>query len=385
MSTIAEVAPGSFDSYEGIRIVIPGLITFAAALATFKTVAPGQKIDFLDDPFIGLVAALVVGLILYFWDIPARAASYLDNQPTDFLEKEYPHVNPSELLTAYLLALNTKMPANTRNRSLYMGSMYRIGIEMILALGLASAVVFGASMFDYGVRDDSPGATSRRVAAALLLVVFVLAVLINRGYERKNADRSRSIPERLKGAISEDLRHRSMWIYWAGIALLVVPNLTVLVDRLPPVIDRGAAASGLAICVGYWIQRYIRGDALDPESPRKRRKLHSPTAGALFFAPVALSLAIYGPGTNTVLPTRGHLVGWTAVTSLVIVSIVIRGHERKLHGVYRGQTRWLKENPEAMTSVLPSPPPVASSPAPNQAEDGAPAPPAGPATAEPSP
>lgn len=71
MSAIGEVAPGSFDSYEGIRIVIPGLVTFAIGVATFATVAPDEDLGLANDTLVGLVSALAVGLFLYFWDIEA--------------------------------------------------------------------------------------------------------------------------------------------------------------------------------------------------------------------------------------------------------------------------------------------------------------------------
>jgi hypothetical protein len=355
MSTIAEVGPGSFDSYEGIRIVIPGLITFAAAAATFKTIAPHQSTAFLESTFLSLVGALAIGLILYFWDIPSRAASYFEDQPTDFLESQYPHVNKAELLTAYLLALNTKMPANIRNRALYMGSMYRIGIEMILALSSASAIVIGTSLLNHGTSQVSVGRTSRDMAGLFLLAIFAVAVLINRGYERKSAARSGSNRATLMRVLRTDLLRPSMWIYTVGFILLLLPNLTVLINSLPMNVTRAFALFGFAVCNIYWIRRYVRGDAVDPRNPRKRRKLNSVSSGALFLLPLVTSLFVYNRGPRTILPTSGYIAGWTAIASLVVLLVVIRGHERKLHGVYRGQTRWLKENPQAMEAVLPKP------------------------------
>lgn len=362
MNGLGEIGASSFDSYEGIRIVIPGLVTFAAASAAFMTVVPEQGGAIFDNPVLSLIAALTIGLMLYYLDVPARAASYSEHQPTDYLEEKYPHVNPAELLTAYLLALNTKMPANIRNRSLYMGSMYRIGLEMILALGLATATVFAASLFNYGVEKTALGPGGRQIAAIVLLLVFVLSVLMNRGYERKSAARSRSVAERLNVAAFRDLRDRSIWFYAAGIALLLVPNLTVVARMLPHVAERWVVVAGFAVCVGYWAQRYVRGDTIEPSNPRKRRPLHSTSAGALFLAPFVTTLFVYSPDEKSVLSSVGHIVGWTAAAGLAVLSIVVRGHERKLHGTYRGQTRWLKENPDAMVLPKPSEQPRAAEP-----------------------
>jgi hypothetical protein len=360
MSTIGEVAPGSFDSYEGIRIVIPGLVTFATGMATFTTIAPDEDLGLASDAFVGLVSALAVGLFLYFWDVPARSAAFNENQPTDYLEREFPDVKPSEILTAYLLLLNTKMPSNTRNRSLYMGSMYRIGLEMILALGIATYLVFGASLLSYGPTVHHGTHWPRLISAATLILSFGLSLMISHGYERRSAEKSRESATRMGRTVRRDLVRWSTLIYLAGLALMVTPNLTALIDAWGSDASRGLVAVGMAVCVGYWIYRYVRGYSVDPEKPRKRRRFHSATSGLLFIVPIVVSLLVYGAKEHSVLGQANLMVAWTGAAWVVLMSVVIRGHERKLHGVYVGQTRWLKENPEAMTGVL-RPPPADSS------------------------
>lgn len=352
MSTIGEVAPGSFDSYEGIRIVIPGLVTFATGMATFTTVAPEEDLGLASDAFVGLVSALAVGLFLYFWDFPARSAAFNENQPTDYLEGQFPNVRPSEILTAYLLLLNTKMPSNTRNRSLYMGSMYRIGLEMILALGIATYLVFGASLLSYGPTVDHGAHWPRLVSAATLILSFGLSLVISHGYERRSAEKSRESATRMGRTVQRDLLRWSTLIYLAGLALMVVPNLTALIDAWGSDMSRGLVTVGMAVCFGYWIYRYVRGYSVDPEKPRKRRRFHSATSGLLFIIPIVVSLVAYGAKEHSVLGQANLMVAWTGAAWVVLMSVVIRGHERKLHGVYVGQTRWLKENPEAMSVVL---------------------------------
>ncbi|MDM4141921.1 MULTISPECIES: hypothetical protein [Mycobacterium] len=389
MAAFGEVSPGSFDAYEGIRIVIPGLVNYAIFVVTFKAIAPGVKTEVLEGPFVGLVAALMTGLVLYFLDIPARAASYTESQPTNFLEEEYPEISPSELLTAYLLLLNTRMPANTRNRALYMGSMFRIGLEMILGLAIATAAVFGVALLNFGSSVRSGCRLTHLLAAALLVVVYFVAFLINRGYERKGARRQRtalsSFLDNFKGATK-----RSMAVYLVGLLLLADPFIFHIINRLSglrlllptakiflPALrsrrtwellqleDRRIAVSGLVVCISYWMWRYLVGDEEAPNPPPqvnrtttpRRRKLRSPLAGAMFLIPIALSLALYGPSNKTILATIGHIAGWTAAAGLVIMLVVIRGHERKLHGVYAGQRRWLKENSQEVAGFLtPTPP-----------------------------
>jgi positive regulator of sigma E activity len=353
MASIGEFGASSFDSYEGIRIVIPGVIVFTAGYSTYLVIAPGNSDSLSGDTLLSVVASLVVGLILYFWDLPARSAAFAELQPTNYLEKEFPAFKPGVLLTAYLLILNTKMPANIRNRSLYMGSMYRIGLEMILALSFSSYVVFGASLFDYGAPVGDSGTAGRIFASLALLITFFMGLLISRGYERKSAFRMR-LPEtgKLREALKNFL-HKSMLVYGLGIVAVVVPNLTVLAERLSFAQQRGICAAGLAVCAGYWAQRYVRGDQLDANNPRKRQRMESPASGFLFAAPLALVLGTYKPGSSTILSTGSSLTAWTAVACLSLMSIMIRGHERKLHGGYMGQTRWLKDNPDEFKDILP--------------------------------
>jgi hypothetical protein len=351
MSTIGEVAPGSFDSYEGIRIVIPGLVTFAAGVATFTTIAPDEDLGLASDAFVGLVSALAVGLFLYFWDIPARSAAFNENQPTDYLEGQFPDVKPSEILTAYFLLLNTKMPSNTRNRSLYMGSMYRIGLEMILALGIATYLVFGASLLSYGPTVDHGTHWPRLVSAATLILSFGLSLVITHGYERRSAEKSRESATRMGRTVRRDLLRWSTSIYLAGLILIVMPNLTALINAWGSDVSRRLVTVGMAVCFGYWVYRYVRGYSVDAET-RKRKRFHSATSGLLFIIPIVASLLVYGAKEHSVLGQANLMVAWTGAAWVVLMSVVIRGHERKLHGVYVGQTRWLKENPESMSDVL---------------------------------
>ncbi|MDN4171319.1 hypothetical protein QWY28_00020 [Nocardioides sp. SOB77] len=327
-------------------------MTFATGTAAFTTVAPDEDLGLASDAFVGLVSALAVGLFLYFWDIPARSAAFNENQPTDYLERQFPDVKPSELLTAYLLLLNTKMPSNTRNRSLYMGSMYRIGLEMILALGIATYLVFGSSLLAYGPSVHHGSHWPRLISAATLILSFGLSLVISHGYERRSAEKSRESATRMGRTVRQDLMRLSTLIYLAGLVLMVTPNLTVLIEAWGADVCRALVTVGMAVCFFYWVYRYVRGYSVDPETPRKRKRFHSATSGLLFVVPIVVSLVIYGAEDQSVLGRTNLMVAWTGAAWVVLMSVVIRGHERKLHGVYVGQTRWLKENPQAMSSVL---------------------------------
>lgn len=345
MTTLSEVGPGSFAEYEGIRIVIPGLITYGAAVATFRTVAPNEEASLLENPLTSIVAALAIGLLLYFMDIPARSAAYNSNQPTDFLNDEFPSIRRGELLTAYLLLLNTRMPSNTRNRALYMGSMYRIGTEMILAVAIASSTVFGAALLDYGSARDSVTVQGHRMAAAFLVIVFIASLWANLAYG------PRMWLQRVTNFFVGFCAW-SMLFYAIGLALIATPMVANHFQKIPLLQHRYVAVFGLSISISYWAWRYIRGRSITEADERRREPLDSPFAGFLFLVPTVLGLTMYLPGDKNVLSSTGVLISWISAAGLVIAMVVIRGHERKLHGVYRGQTRWLKDNLDEVSRFL---------------------------------
>ena len=143
-----------------------------------------------------------------------------------------------------------------------------------------------------------------------------------------------------------------MVLYCIGIVLITLPVLLAHFQKLPMLQHRYVAVLGLAISIAYWNWRYVRGDLSSKLTKSGREPLDSPFAGFIFLAPILMVLSLYTPGDKNVLPNTGYLVGWIAATALVIAMVVIRGHERKLHGVYRGQTRWLKDNDEEVSTFL---------------------------------
>lgn len=363
MASLGEVGTSSFDAYEGIRIFIPGAVAFALGTFAAGTVAPDLAGSIRDDAIISLIASLILGLILYYWDLPARSAAALVNQPTAWLEAEYPKSRASELLTVYFEILNTVMPGTIRNRALYMGSMYRIGLELILTLATSSAVVIGFSLMRSLPVSPSLGLTSHRWwAVAALVASFVIAFLISVSYERKVNYRVGRQSAGLVGRSLRGLAHTNALLYAVGAAMLV--GSAYLYGNRYPAAVAGAPWVGLAgylICFGYWIVRYVKGDRVDDSDPRKRKPIPAPTSAVLLLFPLAWVL-ISRTGPSDPLSSDRSLAAWTAVLALAILSIILRGHERKLHGSYAGQTRWLKHNKalyeRIIDPILPIPDPA---------------------------
>ena len=135
------VGASSFEFYEGIRIFVPG------AIASGLYVAIGETFDFpVGLPTTGvlgaLLAALVTGIVLLFIDAPSKSAAYNSRLPSDELGKwgvTPPH--GSRVQNIFFTMLDEIMPASIRDRSLDMGSIFRIGFEGIYMAAVASIAV----------------------------------------------------------------------------------------------------------------------------------------------------------------------------------------------------------------------------------------------------
>jgi hypothetical protein len=200
------VDAGSFDSYEGIRIFIPGAITVglvAAVDATFDLIA----FEFADNEITSLLAALIIGLFFYFVDAPARAAVTKSLQPTGLLQSWGRKPRDVTMLNVYLYILDTAMPAVIRARSLYMGSIFRVGLEAIYLLFLTASGVLltaatGWSSADDRARSPSASLVDHYVIVALVVTVYVVAL------RREMLGRKPRQPHRLphREAIRQKLR-----------------------------------------------------------------------------------------------------------------------------------------------------------------------------------
>src|SRR3569833_349823 len=154
MPVSSQVGPASFEFYEGIRILVPGALAaalFGSIIATFAS-----KVPAIPGGALGAITfALMVGLVAYFLDAPAKSAAYRKDTPHGILE-EWGLKRPEKvrgMVNVYFLLLDDLMPEPIRNRALYMGSIYRIGWEAIYLIGASSIGVVTASA---AIAIDSP-------------------------------------------------------------------------------------------------------------------------------------------------------------------------------------------------------------------------------------
>ena len=176
---------GSFEFYEGIRILIPGaavVTAYAAVVATFHLHAPDPSADVLA----AIAATVTAGLVLYFIDAPAKAQAFsADELPHVHLAKlDVPRPERMSSQSFYFVLLDELVPAPIRARALYMGSMYRIGFELIYILFLSSVGILVVSVM--GV--DSPMRDSDRsyivFGIGIILSLLLVPAAVYSGYVR---------------------------------------------------------------------------------------------------------------------------------------------------------------------------------------------------------
>ena len=241
-----EIGASSFEFYEGIRIFIPGAAVvglYAGVVATFGLDAPDPANSFVA----AAVSALLAGLLLYFIDYPSRGAAFRSGLPDQELERwEIPRT--LNRLNLYFVLMDTDVPGGIRSRALYMGSMYRIGVELAYLFFLTSMSVLGVALFaplsgqPESTKSIEPVLWAGAGFFALLLIVTTFL----------NASRASSKNEawkKLLGPIKEF--GRSDWALLLISALLIVSQLCI---DAPYLAGAAVVVPGLT-----WATRYHRG------------------------------------------------------------------------------------------------------------------------------
>ena len=343
---IGDVSPSSFEAYEGIRILIPGAVVVTAYGAAVATVAPSAPSP-ASNALGAIVGALLVGLFLLFLDAPVKSAAFR-NQYLPELELRSWNVDADRYggyLSVYYAMLDTGFPATIRNRSLYMGSVFRIGFEAIYVIGLTSVgvLVFSASFSGSGPHRGGTGTTSLilYLVAVAHFIVLTSATIARANYKlRGTRVNLGGVIREVWGEIRLDIRTPGLF----GLILtviLVAPALDT--RRTVPII--GSVAVPLLV----WAVMYFRGRPDDSVPPLRRRRLTPPTTILLYAVAASLACieAARAVDAKSTLDS-GIAFGWGAATLVPAVLMAVRGHERKLNGSFNAQTTWMRLNKEAL-------------------------------------
>jgi hypothetical protein len=339
---MGEISSSSFEFYEGLRTLVPGGLVVGLYAAVVATFGVGGSLT-LGHGLAALLAALAVGFVLLFLDVPSRAAVFQFDAPERFLRSWQgvaPRGNTSHL-NIYYEILDVEMPPGIRTKIYYFGAIYRIGFEGIYLAAAALPVLIIAVVFpSVGVSrgETTSGAIRWLFAAGLLLHLVIVSIAFSSRYEqhrrkeprqqpRSRADRWREVGKDLRseipsldrvllaagvGALALNLAFGWRWV---GIAAVALPGTT-------------------------WAVRYYCG--VRTSANGLRQNLHAVTA-TLTYGLAAISIcAIGAKGAVSESPLNVRVVtGWLLATLVAGALVSARAHERKLLGSYSTQRTWL--------------------------------------------
>jgi preprotein translocase subunit YajC len=339
------VDAASFEFYEGIRIFIPGALTLGLAAGIGKTFDI-EALDLSDNTLGAIFVALLIGLLFYFMDAPAKAAVITPLQPTELIEKWGVTPKSGTILNVYLLMLDTIIPPAIRARALYMGSMFRIGFEAVYLLFLTSlAALLEPSLTERTVDwhgDKGPWFRYAFVVAALAMWAFA----IRREQKVQKARRKRAKEQhRAYLPDSSTVRFSVAEAAVVALAFLGFAVLIVYHDR----VDAWTLAVPAAAVAVVWAYRYFRGYAPSggtDTAKHPRRPINATHAVLLSGSAEVLALGSQGLEVGKNHLSTAEELGWSIVLTVALVLITARGHERRLRGAYSSQNTWLAQNKE---------------------------------------
>ena len=337
---IGDVNPSSFEAYEGIRMLIPGAVAvslYGGVVATYSLMISSPA----DNALAAVVGALFVGLILLFVDAPAKSAAYRNSYlPNREIEHWGIDTRPyGSAVNLYFVMLDTSFPATIRNRSLYMGSIFKIGFEGIYLVALTAIGVLLTTAVFPDLGPTRPATTATKVVlyvAAACPALILGATLYGRLLLRR----------RRKSCVKPGTQVWNEFTADVGLDGLVS---AVLAAELFAVFAwthyRPFGIAAVLLPVVFWAVAYFVGRAQPENKKEPRRRLSPPAASFLYGVPFALACieCALRVGRSSPLDTSTALA-WVVLALLVGVLVGSCGHERKLVGSYQTQTYWMRNN-----------------------------------------
>ena len=354
---VGEVNSSAFEFYEGLRVLIPGGLAvglYSAIQTTFGT----PTADISSNAIAALVVSLFIGLFLLFLDLPSGAAVFSYDAPVALLEswKDLKPAGRATHLNVYYEILDAEVPTGIRNRTHYLGAIYRIGFESVYfsatSLGVMGLMIVAPSVGK--ARDTASQATLRWIflAGAIAHLGAVLSAIGRRYFEHR---RKRRPPlERLLADLSTEIPWADRLILvatiaatswfalggpqWLGVFAVTTPTLLwglryyggVRRAKTPLSLPGGAETSVTLPA---------------PERQPSRQNLHAVSA-AVFFGVAAISVCLCGVGRASAASplSTSVTIGWVALSLVAGMLVVARSHEKRLLGSYGIQRAWFNQN-----------------------------------------
>jgi hypothetical protein len=376
------VGSDSFEFYEGVRIVIPGAVLAGLGKLLLWTVDPSESLS--ADFGMVLIAAVGLGLVAYFVDIPRQSAVYNRGLPSETFEKKFKDaletssVNPRN---AFFVVSDEVYPSAIRARALYSGSMFRIGFEAVLLIGLVQFApwLIAIRTPGDGIRPQ-PDYFWWLVALACLPFVWLVAAYTNTRraelFPPKGPDEGATARARVDDSASgepTDAANDSQAPRWqrALQVAMVAPKLLArdmnLIDLL--VLTASAALVTLGVIVGQsttaqtlitfgisglaglWVVRFVYGGGTFSRSKRAPFDRLTVTFLFLVAALPAAVLARYRGG-HAFLADPARVAAWLGAAALTALLIAARGHDKRLIGGYSTQKAWFELHEKDVIKAL---------------------------------
>jgi len=347
------VGPTQFEFYEGIRILLPGAMAVGLAVAignTFSLRLPRVK----DNPVGLAVLAVLVGLVFYFVDAPSKTAIFMKNLPSDTLRNLRAPARGFSAINLFFVMSDEVLPAGIRARGLYMGSMFRIGLEAIYLLVLCATGVLNLSL-SYEAHKVTSIHRPTLPAAILPGIVIAFLVPVSIELERRRRQGGKFLPDEGGDSIPNQF---GVVTPLAVLFLVVLPQAVFYIDgqrhvRLVEITNSAA--------IVFWAVRYFRGyrrtlRRRDDTNYQRMDPLNRVAATSIFTLmalPTALDLVFL---RDKILIGRPEFTAWAGALVLGGILIVARGHEKRLGGAYATQNTWIKLHAtELLASYLADP------------------------------
>jgi len=337
----------SFEFYEGIRIIIPGAIAVGLTDAVVRTAHPsGDGLGLTALPTV--VATVVVGLLFYFVDLPAKTPYYRTDMPTGAMADFGRPKSKAHIVSLFLVFLDTEVPAGIKARALYMGSIYRIGYEAICLLALASTFVLSQHLWTATpIRVDLASVPrDALVGSAGAIWLIVLAALGDKkvNTRRKNEKRSEGKPT---GTDRSDL---------TAIAVLVIAYIAMMGASGCVSVPRWALLCPATAAFLCWFLRYYKGYAAKRDTTGEELAKRLPASALratllLATCDLLLLLSYVGAPGHRGWLGKYELAAWVAADMVALALVVARGHERQLGGAYTTQRTWLQIERERLVKT----------------------------------
>ncbi len=336
---LGDLTGQSFDLYEGIRIIIPGATAVGIGQGISSTISTGDTL-LVDSPLGVAFLVVVAGFLLRLVDLPSTSAVYRTGQPEDLIASWASESNRAKrgnppstrvLRRHVFYLMDVELPPNIRSRSLYQGSIFRIGFEAILMSALSS---IGVWLFVVSEGGDEPTDTSNGVPLGL---VALCALVVGRAFASV-----RRMKQGRGSTLAACVAVANEAVKALGVLLTIGFATTVAIAWNAPRFgahEEEVVIASVVIQTLCWVLLFVRGR-------RRNGQLHflDPLTSLLLFSfPAATALYYAKFRTDMSIPQSDESL-WLGVMILAPILIAARGHERVLRGSYYEVRHWMQLN-----------------------------------------